>query len=89
MNRVVREHYPVANLPEDLQAGFAGQPEVKITLEAQPARPSDEAAEPRGQFSRFRHLAQSNFDSIKDVVAHVREIRDEWDERDRMLHPEP
>ncbi len=34
MNRIVREHYPVSNLPEDLQKEFPGQDEVTLVLEA-------------------------------------------------------
>lgn len=34
MNRIVREHYPVSKLPEDLREGFEGQAEVRVTVDA-------------------------------------------------------
>jgi hypothetical protein len=32
MNRIVREHYPVEKLPEDLRAGFPAGSFVRVTL---------------------------------------------------------
>jgi hypothetical protein len=32
MNKIVREHYPVENLPEDLRVGFAAGSFVRVTL---------------------------------------------------------
>ncbi|SMF38788.1 hypothetical protein SAMN02982989_1671 [Xaviernesmea oryzae] len=43
MNKIVREHYPVANLPEDLREGLEKDATVRVVIEEQPpeqARPS-------------------------------------------------
>ena len=92
MNRIVREHYPVSKLPEDLRKEFPGQEEVTLTVEAVERSAMDQRPEPpfgRGHFSRFRHLARDNFHGMDEIVAHVRALRDEWDERDRLIKPEP
>lgn len=94
MNRIVREHYPVSNLPEDLQKEFPGQDEVTLVLEAPVS--SEQAREDAlalaeirktgirgGDFSRFKHLRRSNFRSSDEVEAHVNALRDEWAHRER------
>ncbi|MDO9417869.1 DUF349 domain-containing protein [Pararhizobium sp.] len=35
MNKIVREHYPVSSLPEDLREGLAMDGEVRIVIEEQ------------------------------------------------------
>lgn len=37
MNTIVREHYPVTNLPEDLREGFDIDARVCLVLEAEPS----------------------------------------------------
>ncbi len=37
MNKIVREHYPVANLPEDLREGLAAGATVRVVLEVEEA----------------------------------------------------
>lgn len=93
MNRIVREHYPVSKLPEDLREEFTGSTEVTLIVEAR-TTPTDEREGPeppygRGAFSRYRHLTKANFKSTDEVVAHVRALRDEWDEHDRLINPDP
>ena len=91
MNTIVRERYPVSKLPEDLQKEFPGQDEVTLTVETTlPPRDDREGPEPPygwGHFSRFRHLAKPRYKSMDEIVAHVRTIRDEWHERDRLINP--
>ncbi len=36
MNRIVRENYPVADLPEDLREGFALDAQVTVTITGMP-----------------------------------------------------
>lgn len=90
MNRIVREHYPVSKLPEELQKEFPGHDEVTLTIEARtPSQDDRTGPEPPygwGGFSRYRHLAKPRYNSTEEVVAHVRALRDEWDERDRALN---
>ncbi|AJC77461.1 hypothetical protein IE4803_CH00198 [Rhizobium etli bv. phaseoli str. IE4803] len=35
MNKIVRKHYPVANLPEDLREGLSNDATVRIVLEVE------------------------------------------------------
>jgi hypothetical protein len=35
MNRIVREHYPVEKLPEDLREGIPAGEQVTVTVEAE------------------------------------------------------
>ena len=39
MNRIVRENYPVANLPENLREGFAVDALVTVTITVMPESP--------------------------------------------------
>lgn len=96
MNRIVREHYPVSALPEDIRKEFAGQDEVTLIVEAphpvnSASMHGDEAAlaEIRrtpirgGEFSRFKHLRRSHFGSSEEVDAYLDALRDEWTHRER------
>ncbi len=95
MNKIVREHYPVENLPADLREGLEGTDSVRIVLETQ----NDEIGEsgfsvlksvlppPRKPMSLEESLeAVRNFRaknvppvSLEEAVASIRELRDEWD----------
>lgn len=90
MNRIVREHYPVSKLPEDLQKEFPGQDEVMLTIEVPvPSKKDRDGPDPPfgwGGFSRYRHLAKARYSSSEQVVAQIRALRDEWDERDLALN---
>jgi hypothetical protein len=35
MNRIIREHYPAANLPEDLREGLAQDATVRVVVEVE------------------------------------------------------
>ncbi len=94
MNRLVREHYPVSKLPEDLREGFEAESNVRVTVDVEPnasgeqsaAREADAESEivPKpGLFSKFRHLRRVNFESDEDVDAYVNALRDEWSDRGR------
>ena len=78
MGRIVRDHYPVNRLPEDLRHGLASDSEVRITIE--PAKVTkDIASTPSGHFTRFRHLTRENLASADEVDLHVAALRAEWD----------
>ena len=85
MNRLVREHYPVSKLPEDLREGFEGRGDVTVTIEAGPAPKSagrDPDASGRGRTAgeswveRGKRVRQPNFASVEDVDAYVRSLRE-------------
>lgn len=42
MNKIIREHYPVANLPEDLREGLASDATVRVVLEVEDDATSDD-----------------------------------------------
>ncbi|MCD2172658.1 hypothetical protein [Rhizobium sp. C4] len=95
MNKIVREHYPVENLPADLREGLEGIDSVRIVLET----PIEEIATsglsalksalppPRKPMSleesleAIRSFRAKNVSpvSLDEAVASIRELRDEWD----------
>lgn len=93
MNRVVREHYPVSKLPEDLREQFPGAETVRIVVED----PTDTEAEkgfwsvplagikprtPEQVLADFERIRSLNLSSVtaEDAVARIRALRDEWDD---------
>ena len=84
MNRLVREHYPVSKLPEDLREGFEGRGEVTITIETDPEnqgnKGEDSVAAPSSTteswVERGLRVRQPNFGSSQEVDAYVRSLRE-------------
>lgn len=78
MNRVIREHYPIENLPEDLRRDLPahGRVSVEIVLEAPPGVDSLPST---GRFSRFKSRRRAAYASDEAISAHVSALRDEWD----------
>lgn len=94
MNKIVRQHYPVANLPEDLREGLADNATVRIVLEVEDA--ADDSTLGSGDFQtkpgkplkrtealeairRFKALNRPAV-GLEDAVARIRTLRDEWDD---------
>ena len=69
--KIVIEHYPVDNLPDDLKQGLEAGAWVTITVEAE-LQPSSlqSVIELFGKVGRVHH----------DPVADIRKLRDEWDD---------
>jgi len=88
MNTIVREHYPVENLPEDLREGLGASPTVRVILETQESEIRESGASPRKPFTLEEALdAVRNFRAkdthgvtMEEAVARVRALRDEWDD---------
>ncbi len=78
MTRIVREHYPVEKLPEDLRPSLNAASHARVVVESEP---SSIPAEGVGHFSRWRHVKRSRFRDAEEIVAHIRALRDEWDRR--------
>ncbi len=85
MNKIVREHYPVEKLPEDLRKDFPADALVTVRIVqedelvfAPPARALD-AREAAALIKQQQESAQRGR-SLDDIVAEVRKLRDEWDE---------
>jgi hypothetical protein len=74
MNKIVREHYPISKLPEDLREGLDpnGTAVVTVTQSGQAALPSKglEAV------SEYRRTHKPRYQTDKEIVDWVRRIRD-------------
>jgi hypothetical protein len=84
MNKIVREHYPVEKLPEDLRrlVSDAESVTVELTEEGGPAlKPltRDEAVAMMRQ-SQQEHAARGTSVTTEEAVRRIRELRDEWDD---------
>jgi hypothetical protein len=77
MNKIVRQHYPVSRLPEDLRGGLAADAFVTVVIS------TGGAAQPSFR-SLFEALEPSRVSS-DEAVARVRALRDEWEERQSAL----
>lgn len=89
MNKIIKEHYPVAKLPEDLRDGLNPAQEVRITIEI--ASDIQAASEEKTLPSWFRRLdrvlsveeiftlRRPPFRSGEEIDAEIRRQRDEWD----------
>ena len=76
MNRIVRENYPVADLPEDLRDGFAPGDTVTITVELLAERPPEKVLSLDEMFA----LRRPPYRLMEEIVAEIRRDRDEWDD---------
>ena len=85
MNKLVREHYPVSDLPEDLREGFENGSDVTITVETGPRqqdpveRPASVAQVPTSSESwveQGKRVRQQNFASGEEVDAYMRWLRE-------------
>ena len=79
MNRIVRTHYPVEKLPEDLRAGLAAGAHVTITIAADdPTSPGKTAYGTFAQMVEARDRLTIHTEG--DSVERIRKLRDEWDD---------
>ncbi|OYX07521.1 MAG: hypothetical protein B7Z15_15735 [Rhizobiales bacterium 32-66-8] len=88
MNKIVRQHYPVDKLPEDLRAGLPAGQSVTVTLESESApqtehfdtKVADLLRNPKPMtFNQIRVLVGARNVSPDEAVARIRTLRDEWD----------
>ena len=83
MNRIVREHYPAAKLPEDLRDEIGAEKQVTITIEVEGAASGVEAVTTRGDwFSKYEHIRRATYHSLDEVNNHVHALREEWSHRE-------
>ena len=91
MNKIVREHYPVSKLPEELKKEFEGVATVRLVVEEIPALTGEaalEAFEAKYQAHAASLASEGSIDfslhrgktTIPEAVARIRELRDEWDD---------
>jgi hypothetical protein len=72
MDKIVREHYPAAKLPEELRAGIDPNARVTITVELEETPGAVMPLEEMFALRRDVFLSQS------EVDAYVKSLRDEW-----------
>ncbi len=76
MNKIVREHYPAAQLPEDLRP--SGDPNARVTVIIE----QEEELEPEHALSLDDIWANRRppFRTKEEIDAEIRRQRDEWDD---------
>ncbi|AOO80749.1 hypothetical protein [Bosea vaviloviae] len=85
MNKIVREHYPIEKLPEDLRAELTGQGTVTVTIETEMTPPQNVAAARASWNALLERISQLHATGAvkpvtsEEAVARVRALRDEWD----------
>lgn len=76
MNKIVREHYPVERLPEDLRAALPQGVTVRLTLEAE----STKIPAGRAWIEDIVRRKEGISETSDDPVDRIRKLRDEWDD---------
>lgn len=84
MNKIVREHYPVENLPADLREGLGDGATVRVVIEVDPAAreitPKRRTVEQTlKQLEKLRRDRAPDTDT-SEAVSRIRSLRDEWDD---------
>jgi hypothetical protein len=74
MNKIIREHYPAAQLPEELRPSLDPNARVTITIEEETPPPSVLSLDEIFSQANFRRRTKEEID------ADVRRLRDEWDD---------
>jgi hypothetical protein len=74
MNRIVKAHYPVSSLPEDLREGLDPSGEVTVIVE--------EIDRPKKTMSIDEIFAARRppFRTAEEIDKQIRDLRDEWDD---------
>jgi len=75
MNKIVREHYPAARLPEDLRPSSDPNARVTVIIEEEEKRPERVLS-----LEEIWALRQPPFRTQDEIDADVRRQRDEWDD---------
>ena len=88
MNKIVREHYPVENLPEDLRELLPDAAEVTIEVTVEddeedttiaPPMTTEEAVAMMREI-QLHVAARGESVTEEEAVRRIRELRDEWDD---------
>jgi hypothetical protein len=79
MNKIVREHYPVSKLPEDLRPSDDPNARVTVIVEQEPA---DSLKRPEHVMTLEEIFAARRppFRTKEEIDADLRQQRDEWDD---------
>lgn len=76
MNRIVREHYPVEKLPEDLRPTAAGG-SVRVVVEIE--MPNDQLATRERAVAELIAVRDRMPQAEDDATSRISKLRDEWD----------
>jgi len=87
MNKIVREHYPVENLPEDLRGNLPAGTAVTVQITNETEQ-DDDAPAPlsvNDAVALMTRMQEENSRKGRSVtwdeaVKRVRDLRDEWDD---------
>ena len=74
MNKIIRENYPASKLPEDLREGI--DPSTRVTVTVVEDAPSHSPMTLEEIFASRR----PPYRSAEEIVASIRQLRDEWDD---------
>jgi hypothetical protein len=74
MNKIIREHYPVSKLPEDLRPSDDPNASVTITIEQEKRPEKVMSLEEIFSLTGFRRR------TAEEIDADIRVMRDEWDD---------
>ena len=75
MSRIVRENYPVAELPADLRAEFPRDATVRLIIE-----PVELPPERVLSLDKLWAMRRGPFKTSDELAEEVRRMRDEWDD---------
>lgn len=81
MNRIVRHHVPVSDLPESLREGL--DPGALATVEVTVETAAAAEGEAPMTLEEILAVERDNYRSLDEVDAHVRALREEWAHRER------
>ena len=76
MNKITREHYPAARLPEDLREGVDPASTVTVTVTVEGSQRPERVMSLEEIFAARRPPYRSS----EEIVSSIRQLRDEWDD---------
>lgn len=76
MNRIVREHYPASQLPDELRGQISENASVTVIVEEEARKPLSREA-----LLELMREAQAHAPgtTVEEAVARIRALRDEWE----------
>lgn len=75
MNKIIREHYPAAQLPEDLRPSEDPNARVTVTIEEEEKAPGHVLS-----LEEIWAMRERPFRTKEEIDAEIRRQRDEWDD---------
>jgi hypothetical protein len=75
MNKIIREHYPAAQLPEDLRPNEDPDARVTVVIEEEEQRPDRVLS-----LEDIWAMREHPFRTKEEIDSEIRRQRDEWDD---------